>query len=86
MFMKLINKEEIILINTRLSRKSFIHFPFTMAPTLYMMPPSPPVRAVLMTAKSIGLDLELKELNLRKGDNKTPEYLKVRYFFVFFYY
>ncbi|EEZ98838.1 Glutathione S-transferase 1-1-like Protein [Tribolium castaneum] len=48
-----------------------------MAPTLYMMPPSPPVRAVLITAKSIGLDLELKQLNLRRGDHKTPEYLKL---------
>ncbi|XP_044270060.1 uncharacterized protein LOC123014841 [Tribolium madens] len=48
-----------------------------MAPTLYMMPSSPPVRAVLMTAKSIGLDLELKQLNLRRGDHKTAEYLKL---------
>ncbi|KAJ3663902.1 hypothetical protein Zmor_008120 [Zophobas morio] len=48
-----------------------------MAPTLYMISASPPVRAVLMTAKSIGLDLELKPVNLVKGEHKAPEFLKL---------
>ncbi|XP_044270059.1 uncharacterized protein LOC123014840 [Tribolium madens] len=48
-----------------------------MAPTLYMVYPSPPVRAVLITAKAIGLELELKELNLTEGDHLKPEFLKI---------
>lgn len=49
-----------------------------MAPTLYMVHPSPPVRAVLITAKSIGLELTLKELNLSEGEHLQPEFLKVK--------
>ncbi|RZC35595.1 uncharacterized protein BDFB_005180 [Asbolus verrucosus] len=49
----------------------------TMAPTLYMMYPSPPVRAVLITAKAIGLDLTIKEVNFLTGDHLKPEYLKL---------
>ncbi|EFA00485.1 glutathione S-transferase 1 [Tribolium castaneum] len=48
-----------------------------MAPTLYMVYPSPPVRAVLITAKAIGLELELKELNLTEGEHLKPEFLKI---------
>ena len=48
-----------------------------MAPTLYMVHPSPPVRAVLITAKSIGLELDLKEINLNDGEHLKPEFLKV---------
>jgi glutathione S-transferase len=48
-----------------------------MAPTVYMVHPSPPVRAVLMTAKAIGLELDLKEINLVDGDHLKPEFLKV---------
>jgi glutathione S-transferase len=49
----------------------------TMAPTLYMLWPSPPARAVLMTAKSLNLDLDLKEVDTTKGENKTPEFIKI---------
>jgi hypothetical protein len=48
-----------------------------MAPALYMVWASPPVRAVLMTAKSLDLDLDLKEIDLIKGEHKTPQFLKV---------
>ncbi|KAH0820124.1 hypothetical protein GEV33_002665 [Tenebrio molitor] len=48
-----------------------------MAPTVYMVHPSPPVRAVLMTAKAIGLELDLKEINLVDGDHLKPEFLKI---------
>ena len=47
-----------------------------MAPTLYMVYPSPPVRAVLMTAKAIGLDLNLKEVGLLSNDHLKSDYLK----------
>lgn len=48
-----------------------------MSPKLYMLPPSPPVRAVLCTANALGVDLELVTVNLREGDHLTPEYTKV---------
>ncbi|KAJ3663892.1 hypothetical protein Zmor_008111 [Zophobas morio] len=48
-----------------------------MAPTLYMVYPSPPVRAVLMTAKAIGLDLNLKEVGLLSNDHLKSDYLKL---------
>ncbi|CAH1367311.1 unnamed protein product [Tenebrio molitor] len=48
-----------------------------MAPTLYMLWPSPPARAVLMTAKSLNLALDLKEVDTTKGENKTPEFIKI---------
>lgn len=50
-----------------------------MAPTLYMSEYSPPVRAVLMTAKALGITLEHKDLDLSKNDHLNPEYLKVSY-------
>lgn len=48
-----------------------------MAPKLYMTILSPPVRAVLMCAKAIGLELDLEEVDLLKKDNFKPEYIKV---------
>ncbi|RZC34059.1 glutathione S-transferase 1 [Asbolus verrucosus] len=48
-----------------------------MAPTLYMVHPSPPVRAVLITAKAIGLNLIEKELNLAEGEHLKSEFLKI---------
>ena len=44
---------------------------------LYYLPPSPPCRSVMMTAKVLGLDLDLVLTNIMKGEHKTPEYLKV---------
>lgn len=46
---------------------------------LYYRTLSPPSRAVLLTAKAIGLNLELKDVNVLKGEHLTPEYRKVRY-------
>lgn len=51
-----------------------------MAPKLYMVESSPPVRSVLICAKAIGLELELEELDVFKGAQNTPEYLKVNIF------
>ncbi|GLV42298.1 Glutathione S transferase E12 [Carabus blaptoides fortunei] len=47
-----------------------------MAPVLYCIDLSPPARAVLLTARALGIELEKKEINLRNGDHLTPEYLK----------
>lgn len=48
-----------------------------MAEKLYMTPTSPPVRAVLCTAKALGVELELIEVNLLEAEHMTPEYIKV---------
>nr|APW77568.1 glutathione S-transferase delta 1 [Pieris rapae] len=44
---------------------------------LYYLPPSPPCRAVMMTARVIGLELDLVLTNIMKGEHLTPEYLKM---------
>ncbi|KAH8400917.1 hypothetical protein KR009_001800, partial [Drosophila setifemur] len=46
-------------------------------PALYYATLSPPSRAVLLTAKAIGLDLELRSINLLKGEHLTPEFIKL---------
>lgn len=43
----------------------------------YYLPGSAPCRAVQMTAKAIGVDLNLKLTNLMAGEHLTPEFLKV---------
>lgn len=47
---------------------------------LYHVPPSPPCRAVRLTASVIGLDLDLIFTNIMEGEHMTPEFLKVGYF------
>lgn len=49
-----------------------------MPPVLYMVFPSPPVRAVLLTASAIGLEMEYREINLMNGEHLHPEFLRVR--------
>ncbi|KAL0275073.1 UNVERIFIED_CONTAM: hypothetical protein PYX00_003053 [Menopon gallinae] len=44
---------------------------------LYYKPGSAPCRAVLLTAKSLGLELNLKETDLMKGEHMSPEFLKM---------
>lgn len=48
-----------------------------MAPILYSMVASPPANAVRMLADIIGLDLEVKNLDITVAEHKSPEYLKV---------
>ena len=45
---------------------------------LYYMPLSAPCRSVLLLAKSIGLKMTPKLVNVLAGDNRKPEYLRVR--------
>lgn len=45
--------------------------------TLYYTILSPPSRTILLTAKAIGIELELKNVDLEKGENLTPEFLKI---------
>ena len=44
---------------------------------LYSLPASPPCRAVLMVAKELGIELNVKPLDLLKGEHMSPEFLKV---------
>ncbi|XP_072950040.1 glutathione S-transferase 1-like [Epargyreus clarus] len=44
---------------------------------MYYLPPSPPCRAVLMTARAVGIDLELVLTNILEGQHMTPEFLKM---------
>lgn len=44
---------------------------------LYYVPGSAPCRAVLLAAKAIGVDLNLKHLDLMKGEHLTPDFIKV---------
>ncbi|KFM73999.1 Glutathione S-transferase 1, isoform C, partial [Stegodyphus mimosarum] len=44
---------------------------------VYLAPASGPCRAVLMTAKFIGLDVNQKLVNLMAGEQLKPEFLKI---------
>lgn len=44
---------------------------------LYYAPRSAPSRAVLMVAKYLNVDLQLRLVRLDKSEHKTPEFLKV---------
>jgi len=46
---------------------------------LYYFLASPPCRSVILVAKALKIELNLKVIELSKGDNKTPEFLKVQY-------
>ncbi|CAH1102057.1 unnamed protein product [Psylliodes chrysocephalus] len=48
-----------------------------MAPNLYYMSASPAARSVDMCTKAIGLDLNIIEVDLRKGAHLSAEYLKL---------
>ncbi|XP_055919869.1 glutathione S-transferase 1 [Eupeodes corollae] len=46
-------------------------------PILYYAARSPPCRAVLLAAAEIGVELDLRPMNLLAGEHKTPEFLKI---------
>lgn len=46
-------------------------------PILYAMDPSPPSRAVYLTAEAIGLKYEMREVNLLEGDHLKESYQEV---------
>lgn len=48
-----------------------------MAPKLYMLERSAPVRSVLITAAAVGLDLEKEIVDIFSGDHMKAEYVKV---------
>ncbi|EDW02742.1 glutathione S-transferase 1 [Drosophila grimshawi] len=46
-------------------------------PVLYYNSRSPPCRGVLLTAAALGLDLDLRSLTVKAGENMTPQFLKL---------
>lgn len=44
---------------------------------LYYMPLSAPCRSIMMLAKTLGIELNLKKTDLFAGEHLTPEFLKV---------
>jgi len=53
---------------------------------LYYVPASSPCRSVLLAARAIGVDLNLKLTNLMEGAHMTPEFLKVQFLAKLFVY
>ncbi|CAL4156963.1 unnamed protein product, partial [Meganyctiphanes norvegica] len=43
----------------------------------YYIPLSPPCRAVMLTAKALGVEMNLKFLNVMAGDQMKPEFLAI---------
>lgn len=63
--------------------KQFVYLLFRgqlMTPVLYYVPPSPPCRAVLMLGKMLGIDFDLKLLNIQEGEQFKAEFVEVRKF------
>lgn len=46
-------------------------------PVLHYVLFSPPCRSVLLTAAALGIDLELKVVDMAAGENRDPEFVKV---------
>lgn len=44
----------------------------------YVLPGSPPCSAVQMTAKAVGVELNLKPVDMFAGEHLKPEYGKVK--------
>ena len=51
--------------------------PITMPIELYQARLSGPSRAVLLTIKQLGLDVELKDIDLTEDEQLKPEFVKV---------
>ncbi|XP_017845784.1 glutathione S-transferase D7 [Drosophila busckii] len=44
-------------------------------PVLYYLPPSPPCRSILLLAKMLALDFELKIVNILEGEQLKPDFV-----------
>ena len=47
--------------------------------TLYYMPHSPPCRSVMMLAKRLGINFNLKLISVPNGEQLKPSYIKVKH-------
>lgn len=48
-----------------------------MSPILYHHPVSVPSRAALLTIRNLGLDVQVKVIDIYKGEQNTPQYLSI---------
>jgi len=48
-----------------------------MKPVLYYLPPSPPCRSILLLAKILELDFELKIVNILEGEQMKPDFIEM---------
>ncbi|CAO1421673.1 unnamed protein product [Diamesa hyperborea] len=48
-----------------------------MTPKLYYLPPSPPCRSVLLLGRILGIEFNLKELNIMEGDHLKQDFLQL---------
>ncbi|XP_018349478.1 PREDICTED: glutathione S-transferase 1-1-like isoform X1 [Trachymyrmex septentrionalis] len=55
----------------------YVEFDFKMPIDLYQLTGSPPCRAVLLTAAAVGVDLNVKNVNLSAGEHLKPEFIKM---------
>jgi hypothetical protein len=58
---------------------SLVSTSYIMPIDFYYVLASAPCRSILLLAKALKVELNLKVTNLSKGENKTPEFLKVQY-------
>lgn len=54
-------------------------------PILYYIDLSPPSRSVLLTAAAIGVELELRVIDLLGGEHLKPEFVKVCTYIIYKY-
>lgn len=45
---------------------------------LFYLPPSPPCRAVLLLIRVLGIDVNLKTMNILEGDHLRKDFLEVK--------
>ena len=46
-------------------------------PIVYVTDASPPSRAVLLAAAALGVEVDVRKIDLLKGEHRTPEFVKV---------
>lgn len=74
-------KDNIRNYDTETIVKQFLYCLFRgqkMPPILYYLPPSPPCRAVLLLGRMLGIDFDLRAVNVLEGDQLKAEFVEVR--------
>lgn len=72
--------EKYATISTEAIVKQFVYCLFRghkMPPVLYYLPPSPPCRAVLLLGKLLGIDFDLKPVDVLQGDQFKSDFVEV---------
>uniref|UniRef100_A0A2S2QC86 Glutathione S-transferase 1 n=1 Tax=Sipha flava TaxID=143950 RepID=A0A2S2QC86_9HEMI len=59
------------------SHSSHQHTIIRMPVDFYYTPGSPPCRAVMLCAKALGLEMNMKLLDLHHGEHLKPEFVKI---------